>query len=36
MANILVTQKILGVEFKVDEKERRISVEGMGFCKVGA
>ncbi len=31
MANILVTQKILGVEFKVDEKEKSITVEGLGF-----
>ncbi len=29
--NILVTEKILGVEFEVDEKERKIAVEGIGY-----
>ena len=30
-SNILVTEKILGVEFMVDEKERKIAVEGICF-----
>jgi RNA 3'-phosphate cyclase len=29
-ANILVTQKILGVSFEIDEKEKIVSVEGIG------
>jgi len=29
--NILVTEKILGVEFEVDEKGRKIAVEGIGY-----
>jgi len=30
-SNILVTEKILGVKFEVDEKERKIAVKGIGF-----
>jgi RNA 3'-phosphate cyclase len=31
-ANILVTQKILGVSFDVDEKEKIVAVDGIGQC----
>lgn len=29
--NIIVTEKMTGVKFKVDRNENRISVEGIGF-----
>jgi len=31
MTNIFATEKILDVEFEVDEKERKIAVEGIGY-----
>ncbi len=30
-ANILVTEKMIGVKFKVDRNQNRIAVEGIGF-----
>jgi RNA 3'-terminal phosphate cyclase (ATP) len=33
-ANVLVTQKILGVDFEIDEKEKTVAVEGIGY-KIG-